>query len=67
MNKNDCYIAEYSPSQNKFHCDFLKVSIERNIRAINNNEPSDWITVGVYDSWKEAQEFIEKFKKQLNS
>lgn len=66
MNQNKYCIAEYSRSQNKFHCDFLKVSLDRNLRIILNNQVNDWITIGIFETWEETQEFIKKFKKQLD-
>lgn len=67
MNINNCWVAEYSHSQDKFHCDYLKVSINTNIQSIKDNKPSDWIIIGIFKTLDEAQEFIEEFKKQLRS
>lgn len=67
MNINNYCVAEYSHSQNNFHCDYLSVSINRNINSVKDNKSSDWITIGIFETWEKAQEFIEEFKKQLHS
>lgn len=67
MNLDSEYcVAEYSYSQNKFHCDYLKESLKNNRNAVLKNEPSDWILLGIFKTWNEAQEFIEKTKKRIN-
>lgn len=67
MNTNNCCVVEFSHSQQHFHCDFLNVSIKRNIQSVKNNEPNDWVTIGVFETWEKAHEFIEEFEKQLKS
>ena len=64
MNYTDYYVAEYSSSQNDFHCDRLDASIQRNQDAVKNNQQSDWITIGIFKTWEETQDFINNFQKK---
>ena len=67
MNYTNYYVAEYSFSQNDFHCDRLDVSIKRNQDAVKNNQQSDWIPIGIFETWEETQDFINEFEKKLKN
>ena len=67
MKLDKYYVAEYSFSQNNFHCDRLDTSITKNKDACFNGQESDWIIIGIFDTWEETQNFINEFKKKLKN
>lgn len=61
------YVSEYSHSQNKFHCDRLDVSMSRNLRACLNDQASDWIILGIFETEDEVIQFNNEKEKQLEN
>lgn len=67
MDTKKYYVSEYSHSQNDFHYDRLDVSMSRNLRACHNDQPSDWIILGIFETEDEAIQFNKQTKKQLEN
>lgn len=65
MNYKNYYVAEYSQSQNKFNYDRLDIAIDNNKKSIRENQPSDWIIIGIFKTDQEAIDFNVDFRKLL--
>ncbi len=59
------YFVEYSVSQQCFHIDTINRTFETNINSIINDISNDYKVITIVDSYKEAQEYIRNFKKNL--
>lgn len=56
----------YSVSQEVFHVESLGDYISKNMRDIYSNNYNDYKLIGVFDDYREADKFMDRFEKWIN-
>ena len=58
-------VVEYSIKQKCFHTHTLSDMITVNNRIISQNKSSDYLPIGMFDTYEEASKFIETMRPKL--
>ena len=61
------YVVEYSKKQKCFHQDELMHVISLNYRKFVEGAQNDWQIIGVFETTKEAEEFCERYCKDVRN
>jgi hypothetical protein len=56
----------YSVSQEVFHIESLSDYIAKNMRDIYSSNYNDYKLIGVFNDYREADKFIDRFEKWIN-
>lgn len=56
----------YSVSQEVFHVESLSDYIAKNMRDIYSSNYNDYKLIGVFNDYREADKFIDRFEKWIN-
>lgn len=59
------YFVEYSVSQRCFNIDTVNRIFETNLNSVINSIPNDYKVLTITDSYEDAQNFIQKLKKEF--
>lgn len=55
---NETFVVLWSNRQKSFHINTLGEMIEENLRAFHDGRSSDYVVLGIADSYREAAEMI---------
>ena len=58
-------VVEYSVKQKCFHTHTLNDMLSANVGSIIHNKSSDYIPIGMFDTYEEAHEFIETIRPKI--
>ncbi len=58
-------VVEYSVSQKCFHTHTLSDMLKVNIGSIIQNSPSDYIPIGMFETYEEASDYIQKVRPKI--
>lgn len=59
------YVAEYNPIQNIFHIQTLENTIQGNFRCVSEGWAHDYLLMGIFDHYQDANRFCDEMKKNL--
>ncbi len=60
---NGIYIAAWSPSQTAFHVELSSEMSACNMRVFSSQTMTDYLALGLFDSYEKASEFIESVRQ----
>ena len=63
MHITDYYVVEWSPSQNSFHLQTVAEMIQKNLDVLIGKSIADYICIGVFETYKQASDSIQKLMK----
>lgn len=64
MNQQNSWAIEYSQSQETFHIGKTAEMLHRNIIAVNNGNPMDYICIGIFPSQERARDAMLEFRRK---
>lgn len=59
------YVAEYNPLQNIFHIQTLESTIQGNFRCVSEGWTHNYLLMGVFEHFQDANRFCDEMKKNL--
>ena len=59
------YVAEYSIEQNCFHIEQLNDLLKINIEAALSKKHNDYQMIGIFETYDEASDYIEKVRPKI--
>ncbi len=60
---NGIHVVEWSPSQQCFHVELSSEMSACNMRVFSSQTVTDYLTLGLFDSYEKASEFIESVRQ----
>jgi len=62
----DLYVVEWSPSQRCFHLQTVIEMVRDNLNVLMGKSITDYLCVGVFESYDQASDFIARLQKKLD-